>query len=223
MNDSSIIDSLSKETGIPPSDLRKTIRTYFIALKNMLNTGTPITIEGFGKILPGKNNLIKTSGPLTKASGPLIKTSGPLKESPPPTSLAADETGSYSIADYETDTLDEIYNSNSNQILADLSDIGIEQKLLAEKVFDITPNTLRSYRKDATKEMSPRLKELALGIHELYTKGKDLFLNIENFNQWLNKEHPGLENRKPVEMMNTVAGIQIIMEELLRIEFGATA
>lgn len=209
MNDSSIIDSLSKETGIPPSDLRKTIRTYFSALKNMLNTGTPITIEGFGKILPGKSNLIKTSGPL--------------KESPSPTSIAADETGSYSLADYETDTLDEIYNSNSNQILADLSDIGIEQKLLAEKVFDITPNTLRSYRKDATKEMSPRLKELALGIHELYTKGKDLFLNIENFNQWLNKEHPGLENRKPVEMMNTVAGIQIIMEELLRIEFGATA
>ena len=209
MNDSSIIDSLSKETGIPPSDLRKTIRTYFRALKNMLNTGTPITIEGFGKILPGKSNLTKTSGPL--------------KESFSPTSIAADETGSYSLADYETDTLDEIYNSNSNQILADLSDIGIEQKLLAEKVFDITPNTLRSYRKDATKEMSPRLKELALGIHELYTKGKDLFLNIENFNQWLNKEHPGLENRKPVEMMNTVAGIQIIMEELLRIEFGATA
>lgn len=209
MNDSSIIDSLSKESGIPSSELRKTIRTYFSALKNMLNTGTSITIEGFGKILPSRNNLIKTSEPL--------------KASLSPKSIVADETGSYALADYEIDTLDEIYNLNSSQILADLSDIGIEQKLLAEKVFDITPNTLRSYRKDATKEMSPRLKELALGIHELYTKGKDLFLNIENFNQWLNKEQAGLENRKPVEMMNTVAGIQIILEELLRIEFGATA
>lgn len=208
MNDSSIIDSLSRESGIPPSELKKTIRTYFSALKNVLNTGSSITIEGFGKILPGKRNLIKTS---------------PSKASHSAKSIVGDETGSYTLAEYETDTLDEIYNLNSIQILADLSEIGIEQKLLAEKVFDITPNTLRSYRKDAAKEMSPRLKELALGIHELYTKGKDLFLNIENFNQWLNKEQPGLENRKPVEMMNTVAGIQIILEELLRIEFGATA
>ncbi len=139
-------------------------------------------------------------------------------------SIKAGENTGIFIKNYNIASLDEIYNVKTKKILTFLIvTIGIEQKTLAEKVFDITPNTLRSYRREKNKELSPRLKELALSIQNLYSKGKELFLTHDSFNLWLNKNQMGLEDRKPIEFINTIAGIQMVTEELLRIEYGATA
>ncbi len=227
MDDRKIIASLSNESGLSQEEIKKTLKAYFKALKNDLNAGNTISIEGLGEIstrkLPGRIMYKKRSEMTSYPSDTIVL-------------FEADESIKYAshtgnepaeglyIQDYHFDAIDEIYNINTKKILSELiSDIGIEQKVLAEKVFDITTNTLRAYRQEKNKELSPRLKELAMSIQELYTKGKEIFLNIENFNSWLNKEQMGLEGRKPIELINTIAGIHMVIEELLRIEFGATA
>ncbi|MBA7544197.1 hypothetical protein ES705_36549 [subsurface metagenome] len=95
-------------------------------------------------------------------------------------------------------------------------------KVLAEEVFEISPKTLASYRK-SEKDLPTWLNEQILKLEELYNKGIELFENSERFNKWLKTESYGLGNEKPIKLINSMTGIDLIFEELVRIEFGATA
>ena len=111
----------------------------------------------------------------------------------------------------------------SNIILQDfLSLTGLPGKFIAEEVFEISPKTLTSYKK-SKKELPVRINEHILKIKELYKKGVELFEDIERFNNWLKNESYGLGNIKPNTLLNSITGIDLIYEELVRIEFGATA
>jgi len=227
MDDRKIIASISHESGLSQEEIKKTLKAYFKALKIDLNAGMTISIEDFGDIsqrkLPGRI-LYKKRSEMTSSHSKSIVISEADESIKYASHTGNEYPESLYIQDYHFDIIDEIYNINTKKILSELiSDIGIEQKVLSEKVFDITTNTLRAYRQEKNKELPPRLKELAMSIQELYTKGKEIFLNIENFNIWLNKEQIGLEGRKPIVLINTIAGIHMVIEELLRIEFGATA
>lgn len=225
MDDRGIIASLSQETGRTKQEIRNTLKAYFKALKSYLNSGSPVTIEGFGKISHpktganpasrkaiSKRNVRSGSKVILDPDGSVSYAKGKERNSPD------------AVHDYHIDMLDNIYLLDTKKILSELIvTMGIEQKFLAERVFDITPNTLRAYRHEKSKELSPRLKEIALSIQSLYDKGKELFLTIESFNQWLDRPQIGLEGRKPTDMVNTIAGINMVIEELLRIEHGATA
>jgi uncharacterized protein (DUF2384 family) len=57
----------------------------------------------------------------------------------------------------------------------------------------------------------------------LYKKGAEIFGNANDFNTWLNTEAVGLGKVKPFDLLYTQGGINLVMEELLRIEFGALA
>ena len=120
--------------------------------------------------------------------------------------------------------ISDLYTSNTSMLLDLLINKNqIGPKFLAERVFDMTQNTFRVYRNEKTKELPPRLKEIGYGIHELYNKGILLFGTKEKFEKWLQKEQYGLGYSKPIDMVNTMTGIQLILEELIRIEYGATA
>ena len=225
MDDRVIIASLSEETGRTKQEIRDTLKAYFKALKSYLNSGSPVTIEGFGKISYPKMGSNRAAGKLISKTS---SRSNPKAILDPDTSVAyakgKAKNSQDAVHDYQIDMLDNIYLLDTKKILSELIvSMGIEQKFLAEKVFDITPNTLRAYRQEKSKELSPRLKEIALSIQALYEKGKEIFLTNDSFNQWLAQSQIGLEGRKPVEMVNTIAGINMVIEELLRIEHGATA
>ncbi len=114
-------------------------------------------------------------------------------------------------------------NKKSNEILERFSEFSsIPNKFLAEKVLEISPKTLYSYR-HSNKILPIRINEQILKLEELYKKGIELFGNSDRFNQWMKSESYGLANVKPIEMINSITGIDLIYEELIRIEFGATA
>jgi len=114
-------------------------------------------------------------------------------------------------------------NKKSNEILERFSQFSsIPNKFLAEKVLEISPKTLYSYR-HSNKILPIRINEQILKLEELYKKGIELFENSDRFNQWMKSESYGLGNVKPIEMINSITGIDLIYEELIRIEFGATA
>lgn len=136
---------------------------------------------------------------------------------------STDMTSSMISSELMTDLTD-LYADNTRSLLDSLiNKHQIGPKFLAEKVFEMTQNTFRVYRNELDKEMPARLKEIGFALVELYNKGIFLFANKETFETWLNNEQYGLGYKNPSDMVNTMTGIQLIMEELIRIEYGATA
>ena len=108
-------------------------------------------------------------------------------------------------------------------ILKNLSEITkLPVKTLAEVVFEITPKTFNIYRLKGN-DVPMRIRELSVKLVELYSKGNRIFGSVDNFNSWLQKESYGLGGLKPIELINSVTGIETIDDELTSIQFGTTA
>ncbi|MEO8886769.1 MAG: antitoxin Xre/MbcA/ParS toxin-binding domain-containing protein [Mucilaginibacter sp.] len=67
------------------------------------------------------------------------------------------------------------------------------------------------------------LSEKLLKSFALYDRGTALFGSANNFHQWLHAPAYGLGNQLPFTLMDTITGMQLIEEELIRIEYGALA
>mgnify|MGYP000232479681 CR=1 FL=1 len=108
-------------------------------------------------------------------------------------------------------------------IFSELVEIsGINRNFLAEEVFDISLKTMLRYQKER-KKLNPRNSEIALKLLNLFNKGIEIFGTMDSFMSWLNKSAYGLGEQIPVKLMNTNTGIDLIEEELIRIEYGALA
>lgn len=81
--------------------------------------------------------------------------------------------------------------------------------------------TLRRYtpKQKLNAEQSERVIELA----KLYSRGEDVFGSIEAFKEWVDSRVIALGNKKPKEFMDTSIGIEMLMDELGRIEHGIFA
>ena len=95
-------------------------------------------------------------------------------------------------------------------------------KTLAVQVYDVTPKTLSSY-KTRGRYFPKRMVEVSLKVRELYKEGIEIFSSTDRFNTWLSRESHGLGNLQPLDLMGTSTGIDLVYEEMMRIEFGATA
>jgi len=111
-------------------------------------------------------------------------------------------------------------NSNIFTELVEIS--GISRNFLAEEVFDISLKTMLRYQKDK-KKLNPRNSEIALKLLSLFKKGIQIFGSMNSFMSWLNKPAYGLGDKIPLSLLNTNTGIDLIEEELTRIEFGSLA
>ena len=68
-------------------------------------------------------------------------------------------------------------------------------------------------------EQSERIIELA----KVYTRGEDVFGSREAFQNWMNNPVMAFQNQKPKSYLDTSLGIEMLMEELGRIEHGIFA
>ena len=113
--------------------------------------------------------------------------------------------------------------ANSKKLIGSLLEITrLPIKTLAKEVFEITPKTLSKYKTENL-NLPARITEIVIKLRELYKKGIELFGSPENFKKWLDEPSFGLGNNIPLKFLNTTTGIDLIYEELVRIEFGATA
>lgn len=99
---------------------------------------------------------------------------------------------------------------------------GLNKNLLAEEIFDISLKTMQRYHKENL-TLNARNSEIALKLLSLFKKGEEIFGNMSSFYSWINKPAYGLGNQIPVKLMNTNTGIDLIAEELIRLEYGALA
>lgn len=89
-------------------------------------------------------------------------------------------------------------------------------------VFKTTVKTIQNY---AAKQLvlDAALSEKLIKLLALFELGAGVFGGATYFNQWIHTKAYGLGYMVPLEMMETITGIKLIEEQLLRIAYGDLA
>ena len=103
--------------------------------------------------------------------------------------------------------------------IADLT--GYKREQLAE-VFDTSLKTFQRYEREQ-KKLNPQDSEKVLKIMALFQTGESVFGSAGAFRRWMDKPAYGLGNQIPFELLHTSGGIDLIMDEVMRIEYGDLA
>ena len=91
-----------------------------------------------------------------------------------------------------------------------------------QETFKTTVKTIQNHVSRAL-NLDAALSEKLLKSFELFDKGIEIFGSADNFHNWLSKPAFGLGHQIPLTLMDTITGIKLIMEELIRIEYGDLA
>ena len=86
------------------------------------------------------------------------------------------------------------------------------------EIMEITPRKLAAIKPDTLMEKSQ--SEKAVNIARLYALGEEVFGSKEEFNKWMNGRVPSLGKKRPKEYLDTSSGINLLMEEICRIQHG---
>lgn len=105
------------------------------------------------------------------------------------------------------------------QLLALQQEIQLSTDELAAAL-QITPRALHGY--DPADQLKLRIAERALALAQLYARGFEV-MGKERFIRWMDQEHIALGKKKPKQLLDTHFGIQLLLEELGRIEHGVLA
>lgn len=85
-------------------------------------------------------------------------------------------------------------------------------------VMHTSDRTLRRYKPSTL--LNPEQSERIIEIARLYSRGEEVFGNIEEFKLWMDLSVPALGHTRPKEFLDTSMGIEILMDTLGRIEQG---
>ncbi|MEG0984268.1 MbcA/ParS/Xre antitoxin family protein, partial [Algoriella sp.] len=82
--------------------------------------------------------------------------------------------------------------------------------------------TTRTYRNYKTKDVSLKdnTKEQIVLLISLYKHGLDVFMTKEDFEHWLTTPNILLDNKAPMDFLDTVSGLKFIDNRLTAMEFG---
>jgi len=86
----------------------------------------------------------------------------------------------------------------------------------------LSGRTMQRYKKEGG-TFDPLQSEKILEIMLLIKKGTAVFGDRENFNAWLNAMNVALGHVKPKDLLDSSFGINLLQEELTRIEYGVLA
>jgi len=88
-------------------------------------------------------------------------------------------------------------------------------------LLSVTEPTLRKYIKNG-KHLDATKSEHIIELFELFDKGLDTFGSFEEFKKWI--ESPNIIFQDPpVKMLDTITGINMVKNALLRLDYGVLA
>lgn len=86
------------------------------------------------------------------------------------------------------------------------------------KMIHVSERTLQRNAPD--KEIGTSTSERLIELTRLFHKGISVFNEKEKFINWLNRPNKSLDNQVPIELIETNLGINLVIDELLKIEHG---
>lgn len=99
-----------------------------------------------------------------------------------------------------------------------LEKTGIQKGVLAS-LLGVDPRTIDNYRKN-NKRFDVLEGELLLRLGSLFDFGEEVFEDMSEFMEWINRNSVGLGNKKPIDLLKTSTGVSLVHDELMRIEHG---
>jgi putative toxin-antitoxin system antitoxin component (TIGR02293 family) len=91
-----------------------------------------------------------------------------------------------------------------------------------EAALNKSVKTFQNYREKRT-PLDVTTSEKLLKLFALYSKGATVFGSLDSFSEWLSRPAYGMGNQVPQTQMDTMTGLDLIYEELVRIEYGDLA
>lgn len=134
-------------------------------------------------------------------------------------------------------TIDEIFKEESSRAvqtrmdLIDLARKGITKRSLrrlseissitVKELAELLPISLRQFQRyDEEKRMKRGVSEHVILIAEVLLKGMDIFDSPEELKLWLKSPLLSFGQRTPFGLLDTSYGVQMVMDELGRMEHG---
>lgn len=90
------------------------------------------------------------------------------------------------------------------------------------RYLNLSERTLQRYKKEK-KPFQAGFAERILEIRLLYKYGVEVFEDPKNFDSWLDTKSIALGEVKPKDLLDTTFGINLVRDELTRIEHGVLA
>lgn len=87
------------------------------------------------------------------------------------------------------------------------------------KFLNLSERTMQRYKKE-NKRFDSIYAEKILEITLLYQSGEEAFGSGSRFDQWMNIENTALGGVKPKSLLDSTFGINLIKDELIRLEHG---
>jgi putative toxin-antitoxin system antitoxin component (TIGR02293 family) len=120
---------------------------------------------------------------------------------------------------YLIDTMRKGIPFNTFNKIAEASPFGLDEW---SGFLHLSERTIQRYKKEK-KAFDPIHSEKILEITLLFNKGIAVFGEEAKFNTWLNSNNIALGNIKPKELLDSTFGINLLRDELTRIEYGILA
>lgn len=98
------------------------------------------------------------------------------------------------------------------------SHLGVSKKTFAEEVLAISVKTLE--RKDKKERFDRRVSSQAVEIAKVAQHAYTVFESEERLKRWLHAPLAVIGNNRPVDMLDTMSGINLVHQLLTRIEEG---
>lgn len=103
-----------------------------------------------------------------------------------------------------------------------LSDLTLFSLQEWSRILHLTERSLHRYKKE-NKAFDALQSEKIIQIMQLYAKGMEVFTDKSRFDTWLDTRNPALGGIKPKDILDSSFGIDLIRDELTRIEHGVLA
>ena len=89
------------------------------------------------------------------------------------------------------------------------------------QLHDFLPLSFRTIQRyKSTDHFNPRISEQVIQMAEVFARGEEVFENKEKFFSWLNFPHSAFDTKKPISLLSSIKGREMVMNELGRIEHG---
>jgi putative toxin-antitoxin system antitoxin component (TIGR02293 family) len=105
-----------------------------------------------------------------------------------------------------------------NAINSLAQNMGISRKFISEDILNVSVKTME--RKDNRTRLDKKISSHAIEIAKVVQHAWTVFRDEEKVKRWLSRENRALNNKKPIELLDTLSGILIVDDVLGRIEEG---
>jgi putative toxin-antitoxin system antitoxin component (TIGR02293 family) len=89
-----------------------------------------------------------------------------------------------------------------------------------EKAIGISLGTFQRRKTDPSKRLSPEQSGRAWKFAEIFAKATAALGSRTEAEQWLERPAIGLDQRRPIDLLATTAGVEIVENHLERLEYG---